>query len=89
MYDRSWHRLSTDDDRAGVKTPATLADMIAGAEILGSTSDFVHVDLYDIDGAQRFGELTFYLGSGLAPFDPPQLDDSLGRCWLMPSNRLT
>ncbi|HCB74662.1 MAG TPA: hypothetical protein DEP91_00545, partial [Sphingomonas bacterium] len=62
--------------------PAALARMIEGAETLGAGFDFVRVDLYDIAGTPRFGELTFYPGSGLDRFDPPSLDRLLGRLWL-------
>jgi len=42
----------------------------------------VRVDFYEIDGHPRFGEMTFYPGSGLDPFDPPALDAMLGDRWL-------
>jgi hypothetical protein len=81
LYDRSWRRLSA---AAGgdIRPPAALARMIEGAETLGAGFDFVRVDLYDIAGTPRFGELTFYPGSGLDRFDPPSLDRLLGRLWL-------
>ena len=55
--------------------------MIEAAETLGQGFDFVRVDFYEIDGAPRFGEMTFYPGSGLDPFDPPEIDLILGRLW--------
>lgn len=55
--------------------------MIEGAEALGKTFDFVRVDFYDVGGVPRFGEMTFYPGSGLDPFNPPQLDELLGDHW--------
>ena len=85
LYDRDWQRLSNSDDFKAVVPPPALARMIAGAETLGSPFDFVRVDLYDLDGAPRFGEMTFYPGSGLDRFDPHSLDDWLGRCWRRPS----
>lgn len=85
LYDRDWQRLSNGDDFKAVAPPSALARMIAGAETLGSPFDFVRVDLYDLDGAPRFGEMTFYPGSGLDRFDPHSLDDWLGRCWRRPS----
>jgi TupA-like ATPgrasp len=58
--------------------------MIEGAEALAHDIDFVRVDLYDLGGKPRFGEMSFYPGSGLDPFDPISLDAMLGRCWLDP-----
>ena len=86
LYDRGWKRMSAGDDLTAVTPPSSLARMIAGAETLGSTFDFVRIDFYDVDGAPRFGEMTFYPGSGLDPFDPPSLDDRLGQCWLAGSD---
>lgn len=56
--------------------------MIEGAEILADGFDFVRIDFYDVEAVPRFGEMTFYPGSGLDPFDPPLLDAMLGQCWL-------
>jgi hypothetical protein len=62
--------------------PGTLAQMIEGAEVLGSGFDFVRIDFYDTGANARFGEMTFYPGSGLDRFDPLDLDLMLGRLWL-------
>ena len=86
LYDRRWRRMSAADQFAAVAPPSTLARMIAGAETLGSTFDFVRIDFYDVDESPRFGEMTFYPGSGLDPFDPPSLDDRLGQYWLAGSH---
>ncbi len=81
LYDRSWHRLSASVPRTDRGPPASLARMIEGAETLGSGFDFVRIDFYDVGAIPRFGEMTFYPGSGLDPFDPPGLDRELGRLW--------
>jgi len=82
LFDRDWERLSAITADADPVPPATLARMIAGAETLARGFDFVRVDFYDIGATPRFGEMTFYPGSGLDPFDPPALDEALGRLWL-------
>ena len=82
VYDRSWRKLSTDVPRIESAPPTALARMIEGAEALSSNFDFVRVDLYDVSGTPRFGEMTFYPGSGLHPLDPPELDREFGRYWL-------
>ena len=56
--------------------------MIKGAETLGEGFSFVRVDLYAILDRPKFGEMTFYPGSGLDPFSPDSLDQRLGSYWL-------
>jgi hypothetical protein len=63
--------------------PASFPVMTEVAETLGREFDFIRVDLYDVDGAVWFGELTPYPGGGLDPFDP-QLNRDLGRWWVLP-----
>ncbi len=72
-----------------IADPAQLPDdvdalkrMIVAAETLSAGSDFLRVDLYEIDGKPLFGEMTFYPGSGLDRFDPVALDTELGAHWL-------
>lgn len=81
VYDRSWRRLSATPPPIDQGSPAALARMIEGAEILGADFDFVRIDFYDVGLIPRFGEMTFYPGSGLDPFDPPELDTLLGQIW--------
>ena len=81
LYDRDWNQISRLHDGA-TAPPEHLAEMIAAAEKLASASDFARVDFYEIDGCPKFGEVTFYPGSGLDPFDPPELDLTIGSMWL-------
>ena len=55
--------------------------MIAAAELLADGFAFVRVDFYDLDGAPRFGEMTFYPDSGIALFSPDRADLDLGALW--------
>jgi hypothetical protein len=55
--------------------------MLAAAERLASGHDFLRVDFFEVNGQPLFGEFCLYPGSGLDPFDPPQLDDWLGAQW--------
>jgi len=64
--------------------PSGLAEMIEVAERLGSDTDFVRVDLYDVDGRIVFGELTSYPAGGDSPFDPESFNDEFGRPWTVP-----
>ncbi len=82
VFDRDWRRLSPG--RGEPRPPASLAAMIRGAEALGRDFDFVRVDFYDAQPTPRFGEMTFYPGSGLEPVRPAALDRHFGRLWLRP-----
>lgn len=42
----------------------------------------VRVDLYDVNGAIYFGEITFFHMSGIFPFEPEEWDSIIGE-WLM------
>lgn len=82
VFDRAWCRVSASTAEPDPARPASLAAMIEGAEILGRNFDFVRIDLYECAGTPRFGEMTFYPGSGLDPIDPPKLDLIMGTLWL-------
>lgn len=58
-----------------------IEEMIVVAEKLGSSWDFVRVDLYEVKGAIYFGEFTFYPGAGMERFLPSTWDFELGRPW--------
>ncbi|HEX5730976.1 ATP-grasp fold amidoligase family protein [Microbacterium sp.] len=64
--------------------PARLREMIDLAERLGADTDFVRVDLYDLDGRIVFGELTSYPAGGDSPFDPEGFNEEFGRPWTVP-----
>ncbi len=85
FFDRDWRRqpfsLGYPIDDRPIPRPRSLAAMIAAAERLGAEFSFVRVDLYDIDGATRFGEMTFYPDAGIARFAPDAYDLALGALW--------
>ena len=82
VFDRAWRRVSPLGLQVNPPAPGSLARMIEGAEILGRGFDFVRIDFYEVSGQPRFGEMTFYPGSGLHPVEPPELDTSMGSLWL-------
>lgn len=55
--------------------------MMDAAEHLGQLFSFVGIYFYEVDGAPLFGEMTFYPGSGLDPFNPVSLDTEMGAFW--------
>lgn len=65
--------------------PSSLERMVELAETLGSETDFVRVDLYDVDGRVVFGELTNYPEGGTGRFEPASFDAELGRRWALPA----
>ncbi len=79
--DRDWQRVSSPDGHPGPERPMTMDQMISAAEVLAAGIDCVRVDLYEDDGRPLFGEMTFYPGSGLLPFAPPELDLVFGEHW--------
>ncbi|WP_344707006.1 ATP-grasp fold amidoligase family protein [Sphingomonas swuensis] len=81
VFDRAWKRVSLPTDDPDPVMPESLERMLAAAEELGREFPFVRVDFYEIDGAPRFGELTFYPGSGLEPIQPMRLDLLMGLLW--------
>ncbi len=86
VFDRSWTRLSPGSHDSELKRPRSLSRMIDAAEALAVGFDFVRVDMYEVEGHPLFGEMTFYPGSGLDPFNPPSLDEALGAHWLAALN---
>lgn len=87
FFDRDWRRqdftLKYPMEIREISRPACLADMIEGAEKLASGWNFVRVDLYEVAGRPKFGEMTFYPASGTDRFDPPEWDRVFGHLWRM------
>lgn len=85
FYSRDWVKLpfglEVPRESREIDRPATLADMIAGAEKLGDGFEFVRVDFYEVDGQALFGEMTFYPGSGNDVFSDKSVDLRLGDLW--------
>ncbi len=66
--------------------PDSLDEMVHIAETLGKETDFVRVDLYDVDGRIVFGELTSNPGGGRQAFSPESFDVELGGYWNAPQH---
>ena len=64
-----------------VARPACLEKMLRIAECLGAETDFVRVDLYEVDGRVYFGELTNFPWGGGMEFEPREFDAVLGARW--------
>lgn len=79
QFDRDWKPLS--DDPVVADAPSRLVQMIAAAEAMAGTEDFLRVDFYCEGDRLWFGECCLYPGSGLDPFRPDSLDLALGERW--------
>lgn len=85
FYDMQWKKQSfryicpcPDGD---VAPPQSLDKMIWAAERLARPFPYVRVDLYEIGGNPRFGEMTFYPNSGRYPFKPKAAELEMGKLW--------
>lgn len=79
LHDRDFRPLTATSET--VAPPGSLAAMLAGAEALAASEDFMRVDFYEIGGKPLFGEFCLYPGSGLDRFGSPGLDREMGRLW--------
>lgn len=60
------------------KRPACLAELLAAAEQLAAPFPFVRVDMYVVDDAPVFGEMTFLPSGGYVALEPRAFDRELG-----------
>jgi len=80
-YDINWNLLKVRRSYPIGKytpPPKCLEDMINISEELADDLIFVRVDMYVVNEEIYFGELTFYPGSGMTPFEPVEFDFILG-----------
>ena len=82
LFDPTWQKLPCSlkyPIHVGeILRPSNLDEMLAIASKLAADFPFVRVDLYDVAGRIVFGEMTFYPGSGVERFDPPEYDKQFG-----------
>ena len=68
-----------------VKKPVTFEAMRKLAEQLSQGFSHVRVDLYEVNGKNYFGELTFYPGNGMTRFEPEEWDYKMGQWITLPN----
>ena len=66
--------------------PKTFDKMVKFAEILSHDIPFSRIDFYEINGNLYFGEITFFPGSGLSPFEPEEWNEKIGSWLDLPIN---
>lgn len=89
VHDPDWSPLNwrighTPNYEGTLPRPTRLKELIAAAERLGVSFDFVRVDSYDWTGSIWIGELTLYQNRGLVRFQPDEVDLALGAWWCLP-----
>jgi hypothetical protein len=86
MYDTNWNLLDVVHGNypkyeKPLPRPTQLEEMVKLAETIGREFSYVRVDLYELNGAIKFGELTFYPGAGHEVFNPREWDHKFGQQW--------
>ena len=67
-----------------LKKPDNYDEMVSIAKKLSEDFPHARIDLYDQDGVIRFGEITFFDGSGYMNYDPDEFDFILGAKFSLP-----
>ena len=70
-----------------IPMPTNLQQMISLAETVADNVSFLRVDLYNISGRIKFGELTFYPASGIGRFTLPLWDENIGGWLKLPHDK--
>ena len=81
FFDENFQKLPCEyghKHNADPALPANLDKMLELAKKLAKPFPYVRVDFYEIGDTIYLGEMTFYSGGGLLPFDPPEWDRTLG-----------
>lgn len=68
-----------------LEKPRFYEEMIRSAELLAKPFPFVRVDFYETADTYYVGEMTFYPGGGILPFDPVEWDYKLGEYISLPN----
>lgn len=82
FYDIEWNLLDVSSDKDKIKEPFSkpenFSEMMRVAELISSPFPALRVDLFNVNGKVRFGEMTFYPWSGYIKFNPDEFDYILG-----------
>lgn len=88
-FDLNWQHLELSrvkrmTSELDIKKPENLAEMLQMSKELSQEIPFVRVDLYSVNQAIYFGELTFYPASGCVDFKNKENDYMLGKWLVLP-----
>lgn len=90
-YDLDWNKIEGTtifdpiDNSVDIARPALLDELLDKSRILSKGTHFLRVDFYCVNGGLRFGELTFFPGSGFEPFEPDTFDIEIGQWIKLPN----
>ena len=89
IYDREFRQLDVirEDERPLERTlekPTNFSLLRDCAEKISQAFPHARIDLYDQDGQIRFGEITFFDGSGYMKFNPDEFDYTMGDIFELP-----
>ncbi len=89
FYDMDWNHLPFEryypNSKNKISKPKSFDRMVEIARKLSKDFPFVRVDLYEVDGNVKFGELTFYPGNGTEGFSPVEWDEKIGDLLILPN----
>lgn len=92
FYDMDFNHLDFQNGHPNNKVPAkkpeTFDAMRALAEKLAQGFPHVRVDLYEVNGKNYFGEMTFYNQNGFVPFEPEEWDYRIGKWLELPDHKI-
>lgn len=88
-YSTNWERRDYvkqqfRGDRKLIDRPRQLEYMLQVSSILSEDFDYCRVDLYEIDGKVRFGEMTFTPAANIMSYYSQDFLDELGDCLQLP-----
>ncbi|NDO49562.1 hypothetical protein FMM75_09140 [Lachnospiraceae bacterium MD335] len=86
FYNTYWHRLNMNTGdflqyNNEVIKPLRLDEMLAIAGKLSRPFRYVRIDLYEVGGQVKFGEITFTPNSGIYPWEPKETNYTWGGIW--------
>lgn len=70
-----------------VKQPVSFELMKDISARLSENFPEARIDLYEVKGEVKFGEITFYDGSGYMTFTPDDFDEKFGESFILPESR--
>lgn len=93
-YDRDFNHLpfrygGVMNAKSTPAKPQNYEKMIELAEKLAKPFPFVRVDFYEVENRILLGEMTFYSGGGVLPFDPEEWDFKMGSWLELPGKKIT
>ena len=90
FFDPDFNRLPFTyggrNNAENLQKPKFYEEMIRCAQILSQPFPFVRVDFYETGNKIYVGEMTFYSGGGILPFNPEEWDYKLGEVISLPEN---